>query len=155
MNNKNIIILAAILLGLAFIKDAKTQAPIAVSPLAQVRVTDVYNAKKYRNPFAAPRPKVKKAKAPKVVRKKLVKKLILNRPTLDSLRLTGIMLSGSEKQAILYDLNTRQTYFLISGKLYNRDIKEVKGFGGKVLSESVVLEKDKKTKTIALPSSAR
>jgi len=132
------------------------KAPIAVSPLARVKISDVYNAKKYRNPFAKPRPRPKATSTKKSGKKKKYtgkKTLILNRPTLDSLRLTGMMLSGTEKQAVLYDLNTRQTYFLISGKLYNRDIKTVRGFTGKVLSQSVVLQKDGKKRVIVLPSS--
>jgi hypothetical protein len=135
----SIIFTAAVIMPLLYAQ----KAPIAISPKVQVKVSDIYNAGKYVNPFAEPATRIKKK--PPVKGKRTVKKaapaprIIVNEPTLDSLRLTGIMLSGDEKQAILYDLNTRQTYFLIGENLYNRDVKKVRGFSGK------------KSKTITLP----
>ncbi len=152
-----IIIFPAVFLTAAILKTISAQkAPIAVSPLARVRVTDIYDAKKYPNPFLTPNTRRKEKSAPKKIKKAAMKKiLVLDEPTLDSMRLTGVMLSGNEKQALLYDLNTRQTYFLIRGKLYDRDVKVVRGFSGEVLSQSVVLEKGRKKKTIALPGAIR
>lgn len=150
------IILIVILLAVAVFKISAQKAPIAVSPLARVSVSDVYDEKKYPNPFMTPQARQRAKAPPREVKKAVIKKLlILDEPTLDSLRLTGIMLSGSEKQALLYDLNTRQTYFLIRGKLYDRDVKVVHGFKGEVLSQSVVLEKGNKKKTIALPEAMK
>lgn len=157
---RKIIILTILFIPVILLKVTIAQkAPISVSPLARVKVSDVYDPKKYDNPFMSP--KARKAlkytpKKPAVKTKKQVKRfMVFNEPTVNSLRLTGIMLSGSEKQALLYDLNTRQTYFLIRGKLYDRDIKVVRGFTGKVLSQSVVLEKGNQKRTIALPGSGR
>ncbi|HUT85775.1 MAG TPA: hypothetical protein VMW66_02935 [Elusimicrobiales bacterium] len=162
MNKKIIVITASLIATCVLLKVyAQKASHIAVSPIARVKISDVYDIKKHPNPFMSPKARNKPAK--KTILSKKTKKttvtekiITFNYPTLNSFRLTGLMMAGKEKQAILYDLNTRQTYYLITGKLYDRDIKIVKGFSGKVLLQSVELvDKDGKKRIIPLPSGIR